>query len=259
MGFGSGDRSAINAIFNPAWGVREKPSSRGFVYPEVEVIDQALNLYQGVLRVGSVTALVIDKSGSMSSGAGQRDATGKDLGFTRIKAVKNAAGRLIDPEQSAAIKLQASSTDTFVVFPFTDGLISGWRRNEWTVHGNNPDELKKLNAKVQALEAGGGTDMYSVLLVAFAEMDAAGIGDRLAAIILLTDGESGNQGLFPQLAQLVEKRKLEGKPNIPIHAIAIGEAGRSQLESLTKLTGGLYVDARVADLEAVFRRIRGEN
>ncbi|WP_432624886.1 VWA domain-containing protein, partial [Bifidobacterium sp.] len=78
--------------------------------------------------------------------------------------------------------------------------------------------------------------------------------DYTVSIVLLTDGKSKttNRDEFTRLY------KAEGK-GIPIYSVMVGDADRSQLDDLAKLSNGKVFDGRNSDLSGVFREVKGYN
>uniref|UniRef100_UPI00286C4A25 VWA domain-containing protein n=1 Tax=Armatimonas sp. TaxID=1872638 RepID=UPI00286C4A25 len=200
--------------------------------PRAEVVRQALDLYQTTLRKPSLTVYCLDVSGSMRG--------------ERLEQLKSAMRGLLDQDQARRSLLQTSSRDITVVIPF-----SGAPQVLWEVRGNDPNALASLNAKIQALEATGGTDIYSPTVQALKRIHRQpGYEDYFPAVILLTDGES-NTGA--SLSDVVSE-----KLDIPVFAIRFGEASSEQLDALTESTSGRTFEGR-SDLSAAFREAKGYN
>jgi Ca-activated chloride channel homolog len=200
--------------------------------PKAEIVRQALDLYQTTLRKPSLTVYCLDVSGSMSG--------------NRLSQLKSAMHGLLDQKLARQNLLQSATKDITIVVPFSSTPQLGWQ-----VTGNDPAQLADLDAKIQALEATGGTDIYSPVVQSFEQIQRIEIRENyFPAVILLTDGES-NTG-----ASLADV--LSQKLDVPVFAIQFGEASTKQLDDLTKATSGKVFDGR-SDLSAAFREAKGYN
>ncbi len=200
--------------------------------PRAETVRQALDLYQTSLRKPSLTVYCLDVSGSMRG--------------ERLDQLKSAMRGLLDQDQARRSLLQTSTRDITVVIPF-----SSTPHALWEVRGNDPNALISLNAKIQALEATGGTDIYSPTVEALRRIrQQPSYEDYFPAVILLTDGES-NTGA--SLSDVIGE-----KLDIPVFAIRFGEALVGQLDALTESTSGRTFEGR-CDLSAAFREAKGYN
>jgi Ca-activated chloride channel family protein len=231
-------QNADKAVFNPEWGIDVKRVIAPIRLPDAAVIRQALDLYQTAFRKPSLTVYCVDFSGSMAENGG-------------VDGVKSAMRALLDQDRARELLLQASPADTTVVIPFNNRVI-----NEWTVKGNDPDALRDLLAKVNALSPDGGTDIYSPVMRALDVIHASGKQEKtFAAVILMTDGESNTGVDFPQLQ---EHAASIGLTNVPVFAIQFGDASKSQLEQIAGLTSGRIFDGK-KDLASAFRDAKGYN
>jgi Ca-activated chloride channel family protein len=109
------------------------------------VVREALTLYQTAFRKPSLTAFVLDFSGSMS-GKGEQQ-------------LKEAMFTLLDPAEAEQFLLQPSAEDITFVIPF-----SSEPRPPWKVEGNEPAALRGLLRQVEGQGAGGGTQIYRATL-----------------------------------------------------------------------------------------------
>ena len=165
---------APGAIWNAAWGIDPDRSIAPVPTPSSEVIEEALRLYQSELRKPSLTIWVLDTSGSMDG--------------EPIQQLQEAMGLLLDPDAAALNLLQPSSRDITIIIPFnsTPGAV-------FQVVGDDPAELELALTRVDALTAGGGTDLYAALAEAFQQLGAIcgeRINHRLSASGGRTDGRS---------------------------------------------------------------------
>ncbi|MEO0821798.1 MAG: substrate-binding and VWA domain-containing protein [Pseudomonadota bacterium] len=237
IGMGAGTDPAV---WNPDWGIDGSRSIAPIPTPAPEVIQEALRIYQTDLRKPSLTVWLLDVSGSMEG--------------EPIDKLREAMALLFDPTASSLSLLQPSARDIAIVIPFNSAPGAAWR-----VDGNDPAALRAMIADIRRLRAGGGTDVYAAGLAALDALDpfaAEGtLFDRLPAIIALTDGASSieNRELF--LEALAERSY--GR-DIPIHAIALGEADERQLDELNAATVGRLFDART-DMAKALKSAKGYN
>ena len=231
---------ADRSVWNPAWGIDLSRSIAPIPTPTSEVIAEALRLYQTELRKPSLTVWVLDVSGSMEG--------------TPLEQLKDAMALLLDPEAAALSLLQPSSRDVTIVIPF-----SNHPKKAVTVTGNGAAELAKLLADVRQLNAGGGTDLYGAIISAFAALEPyhkdGTLFDYLPAIVAMTDGASDTDR---RQRMLGEMRRNGFGQDVPIHAIAFGNADEDQLRALNQATIGRLFKAG-DDLSAALSKAKGYN
>ena len=227
-----------NATFNPEWGIDLRRILSPIRFPAQDVIREALTLYQTTFRKPSMTVYCLDYSGSM------RDAGEDDL--------KGAMRVLLDEGTASRFLLQTSSRDVTVVIPFNSKPI-----DQWSVKGNASAELSQLLSKISALQAEGGTDIFTPVLEARRIIRSTpDLEGYSPAIILMTDGRSEN-GM--SLERFRNVWRADGRPDdIPIYSITFGQADQSQLDELASLSSGRVFDGR-KDLVRAFRQARGYN
>lgn len=232
-GFGGQVEGADPEVFRPDWGIDVESVLPAIRFPPPDVIEQALALYQEVLRRPSLLALCLDFSGSMEG-----------IGETQLK---EAVRQLFDPEISRRYLLQATEKDVFIAIPFS-GLP--W---EPPVTARGPQEAVAMAEVIAGLQAAGGTDMYACAREAFDLLVAhPAYETHTAAVLLMTDGVS--DGDAPGFLQYYQQNQLD----IPIFAITFGQADESQLEQLAAWTRARVFDGR-EDLTTAFRHARGYN
>jgi Ca-activated chloride channel family protein len=233
------DASSVDpAVFNPEWGIDVSRVISPVPVPEEAVIREALDLYQVALRKPSLTAYVLDFSGSME-GSGEEQ-------------LKDAMATLLDPNQARRFLLQPSAEDIHIVVPF-----DGKPRGLWEAVGNDPETLRLLLNRILSSDSGGGTDMYAATTAALEVIDGK-YGDRLAgyfpAVIVMSDGRS--KGSLGEVRRQLERSVLGY--DLPIFTIAFGDAEDHQLEELSELTSARLFDGR-EDLIQAFRKAKGYN
>ena len=228
------------AVWNADWGADLTRQIAPVPTPATDVIAQALSLYQTELRKPSLTVWVLDISGSM--------------GGDPIDKLKQAMGLLLNKQAAAINLLQPSQRDVTIIIPFSN--IVG---DPIVVKGANDADLAAALDQVNALQAGGGTDLYGALGAAIKALqpyaDDGTLFTYLPAIVAMTDGASDKTNLdyFTQ----VRDQSGFGK-DIPIHAIAFGDADMTQLTALTDGSiGRLFVAGQ--DLAGALRQAKGYN
>jgi Ca-activated chloride channel family protein len=221
------------SVFNPAWGITTDKPLNVIRYPKPEVITEALALYQTELKKPSITVFALDFSGSMGNGGSDQ--------------VKAAMKLLLDPAQAQQHMLQMGANDKVFVIPFRD-------TPDPTLGPAGPKEANKLIGQIDAINADGGTDIYSPAIKGLDVLSQYGTDDYNLSIVLLTDGES-NTGAV--LGDFKRAYAAAGR-DIPVFSIMFGQANPAQLNDLAKETRGLVFDGST-DLVGAFKKVRGYN
>ncbi len=234
------EAGADPAVWKPEWGADLAREIAPVPTPAAEVIGEALRLYQTELRKPSLTVWVLDISGSMDG--------------EPIAELKRAMGLLLDSKAAAVNLLQPSRRDVTIIIPFSDVVGS-----PWVVSGAADADLRQALSRINALQAGGGTDLYSALAEALKALqpyaDDGTLFNYLPAIVAMTDGASStdNYGYFQhKLAQ------SKFGHDIPIHAISFGAADEEQLKALTSGSIGRLFQSG-GDLAEALRQAKGYN
>ena len=228
------------AVWNADWGADLTRDIAPVPTPGTDVIAEALSLYQTELRKPSLTVWVLDVSGSM--------------GGEPIDKLKQAMGLLLNKQAAAINLLQPSRRDVTIIIPFNDQVYPAF-----VVKGAADADLAAALARVNALQAGGGTDLYAALADAITALqpykDDGTLFTYLPAIVAMTDGASDmiNHDYFLQ----ARDQSGFGK-DIPIHAIAFGAADMDQLTALANGSIGRLFTAG-DDLAGALRQAKGYN
>lgn len=193
---------------------------------------EALRLYQTEFKKPSLNIYCLDYSGSMSGEGNQQ----LEAAMEQLLIQSNAAENL----------LQASENEVNILIPFNDQVMG-----TYTAQGNGA-ELEGLYTVVEELSPGGGTDMYQAAAQGIEALQGYDLSQYTAAVILLTDGQSG--GSFRQLADAYGSLGSQ----VPIFSIMFGDADESQLESLADFSNARVFDGR-EDLVGAFRSVKGYN
>ena len=228
------------AVWNADWGADLARQIAPIPTPAGDVIAEALALYQTELRKPSLTVWVLDTSGSM--------------GGEPIAKLKQAMGLLLDKRQAAVNLLQPSQRDVTIIIPFSNTI-----GQPIIVKGSSDAALSAALVQSNALQATGGTDLYLALGEAINALqpykDDGTLFNYLPAIVAMTDGASD----MTNYDHFTENRDQSGfGKDIPIHAIAFGEADMTQLTALTDKSIGRLFEAG-SDLASALRQAKGYN
>lgn len=152
--------------------------------------------------------LVIDKSGSMSSGMGGPD----KMGLAKEAALR-ATEMLNEKDQVSVV--------AFDGFPWA------------VVEMQSARNLEEIQDQISSIFAGGGTEIYSALAEGYAQADMA--ETQRKHVILLTDGQSGSYDDYESLlGDMLEE-------NITVSTVAVGDDSDTLLlEDIAEWGQGRY-------------------
>ncbi len=207
-------------------GVQTDIQEQGISYPASSVIEAALDRYHTRYRQPVNTYYCLDGSGSMSG--------------EPWEGIQSAAHEIFDVERARINLLQTGPDDRTSVTVFNQGIKAG----PFTVDGNDPSALKKLEQDVRNTPPGGGTNLYQCVDMAVNDLKS---DSRKKLIVVMSDGVSAGENQATLTAA--------NKAGIPIVAIAFGDADEPQLQALATSTGGAYVDSD--DLVKALREAAG--
>ena len=210
------------------------------------VIDAALAAYQAELRRPATSIYLLDVSGSMRG--------------PRLEALKRALELLtgVDAPGPAARYARFQNREHVMLIAFA-GSPGRARRFNFENEARKAQTERELRDFVENLHAGGGSALYSTLDLAYdlAYQELARYPGRTVSVVLLTDGKS-NLGLpYDEFRRRWAGRDAGGADPVRTFTILFGEASSSELDQITRLTGGRSFDGRSGDLRDVFREIRG--
>ncbi|MBF0302667.1 MAG: VWA domain-containing protein [Desulfamplus sp.] len=240
---GMNPEKADKSIYNPAWGIDLKRSISPIPWPSVDVIKEALSLYQTTLRKPSYTAYLLDVSGSMQ-GEG-------------MNQLKQAMTGLLDPGSAGKYLLQTSSQDIIVVLTFNHGVVKGWK-----ISGSKPDDMATLMDNINQLQPNGGTNIYLPVMNALdiLSKEGANIYKYLVSIILMTDGMSNDGNLEDVKTHLEKIKKVNSDFTLPpIFGVTFGSADDRQLKDIAGFSTARVFDGRKEGLVKAFREAKGYN
>jgi Ca-activated chloride channel homolog len=139
-------------------------------------------------------------------------------------------GIRLDTVKQTAIDLirQLRPDDIFSLVKFNDF-------SELLIAPGSLSDLKSTEMKVQLLQAGGGTEIFKGLDMAFSQVSQSRSDERVNHIILITDGRTyGDEALCEQLADQASAL------GIGISALGIGNQWNDRfLDHVTSKTGGI--------------------
>lgn len=228
--------ASLNGVFNPDWGIDINRILNPIRIPTSSVVSEALNLYQVAFRKPSLTAYVLDFSGSMQGNG--------------IEQLKKAMRTLLDQRIAKEFLLQASTADMNIIVPFNDKVITTFQ-----AQGNDKQVLLDLLNKVENLKPGGGTNMYVATATAMKMLQTqAATGDYHPSVIVMSDGES--EGSMEVFNTMLADSGM-GK-DIPVFTILFGKAKKDQMQSLAEAMSGRVFDGRT-DVVKAFRKAKGYN
>ena len=232
-------------VWNPAWGIDVQRILSPFPMPEAPVIRAAMEQYGLALRPPVLQILVLDYSGSM----------GRNGGFEQLT---QACDALLDPDKSRQNLLFIGPHDKTVVIPF-----DGTPRNEatladWTVNGNDPDALRRLDRRIAEEQPGGDTDMYAAVLLAFRVIRDLGASarDYKASIVVMSDGMSNKGHDLEWLGSQLGTFGAGG--DTPVYTMLFGEASTTQMDPLARRFSGRMFDGR-KDFVGTFQEVLSYN
>jgi len=166
--------------------------------------------------------LVIDKSGSMSSG---------QYGVSKVELAKEAAIRATEVLRSE---------DMIGVIAFDDAV-------QWVVKTQKVTNLEAIQNSIGTIRSGGGTQILPAVEEAYLSLKDA--DTKLKHIILLTDGQAERTGY----QELIENMREAG---ITLSTVAVGtEADRVLLKALAEGgSGRFYMTDEFTDIPKIFAK-----
>ncbi|WP_424212077.1 substrate-binding and vWA domain-containing protein [Streptomyces sp. BI20] len=205
------------------------------------VADRLLAGYENELRRPSRTVYVLDTSGSMAADG-------------RIDRLRSALTELTGTG-SAGPGERFRDREEVTLMPFGSG-VKEVRRHVVEPGAGAGGSLDAIRADVARLSPSGGTAVYTSLRAAYEELGRDGGKDAFTSVVLMTDGESGDEArIFEEFhAALPAERR-----HTPVFAVLFGDGDRAELTRITELTGGRLFDATAGEgsLAGAFEEIRG--
>jgi Ca-activated chloride channel homolog len=218
----------LGAPFDAAHGVDPKEPQTTLEVPSVEVIDAALGLWRENKKRSDVT-LVLDRSGSMREEA-------------RMENAKAGAQQFVE-------LLDGEDFFSFLAF----NASPAWVVEEVTLGEARPKVLQALDG----IFPDGGTALYDAIATAYdrkAEELRRDPG-RIAAIVVLTDGEDTNSQMT--LEGLLRRIRAGGESQ-GVRVFTIGYGGSSRkdvLQAIADASQARFYEGTPANIRTVFREI----
>jgi Ca-activated chloride channel family protein len=229
-------------FFRAEWGFMP---DREFVLafpPKDAVVMAAQTVYQAVLRGGSLTVMCLDHTGSMRDNGG-------------IEQLRSAMQVILlqDNDHAGRYLLQATPEDLLFLLPFSTFIQA-----EYGIEGSSEIAYREAyETLVRNHQPDGGTDIYGCAVRALDVVNNHQDGTRLAAIILLTDGEHTGGMSFRDL----QNHYSQAGNGTPIYSVVLGYAVLDELRAIADLTNGDVCDGRGGEeaLARCFLEFRGNN
>ena len=229
--FGGINKNAPQDIFNPSWGIDTTKYITPVKYPSTSVIEEALNLYQSVLRKPVHVAFCLDFSGSMYG-----------EGYNELKNAMN----YVLTEKAKKDYIQFTKEDKIDIFTFSSSVDEAVSKDV----GEGTEELLEY---IDESEPYGSTAIYDCSIKALNLLKSENRDIYNTSVILMTDGMN-NVGSYKDL----ENSYHSINKDIPIYSITFGSADERELEKIASLTNGKVFDGK-ADLVKAFKSVRGYN
>lgn len=212
---------------------------------KLAVVDAILKAFDHHLRLPTDSTFVLDQSGSMSG--------------ARIKALKAAMAGLSGADTSISGRFsQFRNRERIFLLPFSDTFNHLERYDMGEDAASNQTTLTTLSARVNGLQATGGTAIFAATQQAYLEAAQRRRAEpaRFYSIVVLTDGQNQDGISAEQFADWYAKLPNEDK-GIKIFPVLFGDANQAELKQLSDLTGGRTFDSRTSGLPSIFKEIRG--
>ena len=189
-------------------------------------VDRALSTWTAITLPSRMLA-VVDLSGSMNA----KVPTARNM--TRFQLTVAAAERgLALFDDSWAVGVWAFSTD----------LVGDQDYRQLVPIGPLSSQRTRILEALHTIQpkVGGRTALYDTVLAAYKAVQEDWEPGRVNSVVLITDGQNDNaSGLTQQQLLTALKRTLDPKRPIQVVILGIGtEVSRSELEAITKVTGG---------------------
>lgn len=215
----------IGAPIDAAHGVDPHQPSTILELPSADTIDRIVALWKKHKKPASVV-VVFDRSGSMEEN--QKIYHARDGALTLLSM-------LDDNDQFGLVPFSS----TITVFP-PEPLSKGRQR---------------MIERINAISPGGQTNLFEATLAARNLLAASAAGNRIRAVVVLTDGE--DNGTRVSLGQLLEKVRISGQQgDIRIFTIGYGDSARlDDLQKISDQTKGEFYKGDTQNIRQRFEDI----
>jgi len=197
------------------------------------------------LRLPTDSTFVLDQSGSMEN--------------ERIAALKTALLGLAGADASISGRFSHfRNRERIFLLPFSDVFGAVERFDMGDNASANQAAMRTLSERVNALQAKGGTAIFSATRQAYQEAAQRRRSDpqRFYSIVIMTDGVNNNGINVDAFAAWYGQLPPQDQ-GIKLFPVVFGEAKADELQRLADLTGGRTFDSRKSSLQAIFKEIRG--
>lgn len=202
-----------------------------------DTVNALVDRYNNEFRKRGTTTFLLDTSGSMQG--------------ERLDSVKQIMTSLVDGSaatDTGNVSLRDGEQVTIQSF----SSIPHEPYNG-TFNKSDPSVQAQFQLYIDALAAGGKTNIYDTLLEATEKSDPS---SGISSIVLLTDGaKTAGRSLNQFMKDYEEATRSKGK--IPVFVILYGETNVQEMKQVADLTGGAVFDALDGDLSEAFKEIRG--
>jgi len=208
----------------------------------IEVIDHLLFSYLDEQRIPSHAFFVLDVSGSMKG--------------DRLRDLKTALKNLTGIDTSLTGQFaRFRNRERITLIPFSNQVQD---TRDFEIDIASQETMEQIQDYVDALQAKGGTAIFSSLLTAYdlAAQAQRQDPDRYYSIVLMSDGENTDGISESRFLSYYESLPGEGR-RIKTFTILFGNADKEAMDSIAKATGGRVFDAQSQSLDFIFKKIRG--
>jgi Ca-activated chloride channel family protein len=212
---------------------------------KLAVVDAILTAFDNNLRLPTDSTFVLDKSGSMSG--------------DRIDDLKKSMTGLSGSDTSISGRFSRfRNREQIYLLPFSNDFGEVEKFDMGNDAKTNQSALSALSEKIKAIEAEGGTAIFSATQKAYQSAMERRHADpsRFYSIVVMTDGENNN-GISISNFENWYQSLPEADKGIKIFPILFGEANVGELKQLADLSGGKTFDSRKSGLQSIFKEIRG--
>lgn len=209
-----------------------------------QVIDSLLFAYLDEQRIPAHAFFVLDNSGSME---GQR-----------LVDLKQSLANLTGIDQSLTGQFSRfRSRERITMIPFSSAVID---RRDFVIDviDSQSQDMTAIRTYVDALEANGGTAIFSALEDAYVRVGEALQQDpnRYYSIVLMSDGENTEGDSLDGFLNYYRSLPANVKA-VRTFTILFGDSSVQEMEAIAEATGGRVFDAQSASLSSIFKQIRG--
>lgn len=224
------------AVYVADWGISEAWRERTVARPDEATWREAMTRYRAGYRKPSATVIAVDRSGSIAD--------------ADVDGLQAALESVLLPDRAATAWLQPMAEDITIVIPFALEL-----GQPLTIRGNAASDFQWLAGQLAGQTAAGGTNLYDTTRRGLWAIEEAGLGDRLGAVILVTDGQS-NEGEIELVEEAFDDSPIGDR--VAVHAVLMGDSWDDQVQPIVSQASGQVFDV-AGNLGAALRTARAGN